>query len=388
MAIKVTKLGVGMATALQKNSTASCNLQGRLLVGHQADREWEVLDLLSVKEDETPGQFSVTYRVRAKDGTMAFLKASDIGMFAQGADFLTRLVIAASAQKFEREILDHCRGNNMDRVVTAIDYGDFETTHEGIRDRVFFIVFELAEGDLRRHVNVDSQPSLSWMLTALKNFFVGIQQLHSGEVCHNDFKPANALVFDDNLHKVADLGRATSLLIRAPHEGALCAGDVRYAPPEQLYAMDRVTDQYSPFDQRRVGDLYSLGSMIHYMLARRMVTPEVIQSLPIEHKPQRLHGGWQESFASVLPFWRLSFDNLINQLREECAEAEDRRLATIYQPLITMVIELCEPDPRLRGHARNRGPNQDAFGLARYVTQFDLLARRAALLDNAKLITR
>ena len=45
----------------------------------------------------------------------------------------------------------------------------------------------------------------------------------------------NALLFEE-LQKLGDLGRATTPHIGVDHEGNLCAGDRRFAPPEQLYA--------------------------------------------------------------------------------------------------------------------------------------------------------
>jgi len=177
----------------------------------------------------------VGYLVKDDNDEQAFLKAADLGMFSNGHDDpLLVLQQAFNAHVFERNVLDHCRGNNMDRVVTALDYGDQELVSAGVRDRVFYLIFEKADGDLRKHVKKQVAFDLLWSVTALHNFFVGTSQLHGADVAHNDLKPANALVFDMSLHKVSDLGRATSHFYPADHDGLLCAGDKRFAPPEQL----------------------------------------------------------------------------------------------------------------------------------------------------------
>ena len=44
--------------------------------------------------------------------------------------------------------------------------------------------------------------------------------------------------------------------------------------------------------------------------------------------------------------------------------------------IVTIVEELCEPDPRLRGHPLNRFGKGNQYSLERYIAKFDLLARR------------
>lgn len=355
---------------------ASDDLLGRELPGRS--EEWEVYEKLASKPGETPGFFSYTYKARSASGAEAFVKASDIGMKnLQGIDFLDRLVMIGQGHQFERQVLDHCRGNNMDRVVVALDYGDFEIDFGGSRDRVFFIIFELAESDLRCIARANTKTTLLWSLVALRNLFVGVNQLHAGGVCHNDFKPANCLLFDERMQKVADLGRATSKVINAPH-GGLCVGDVRYAAPEQLYANDRVTGTLDDFEKGRAGDLFSLGSVIHFILAKRMVSPEVINALAYEFKPREFYGGWQDSYVTVLPHWRVEFDAVMANTKAAFVGAEENE-KVVLEALMRMVLELCEPDPRMRGHPRNRQGQQDQYGLARYITELDLLARRAKI---------
>lgn len=356
--------------------SASDDLLGKTIPGRKEN--WKVVERVKVEAGETPGFFSYTYKVETEGGVKAFLKASDIGMKnLQGIDFVDRLAMVTQGHRFEREILDHTKGNNMDRIVVALDYGDFEVDFAGLRDRVFYIIFELAKSDLRIIQRKNSSFSYLWSLIALGNFFVGMNQLHTGKICHNDFKPANCLVFEENLQKVADLGRATTDAIKAPHDG-LCVGDVRYAAPEQLYASDQVTSGFSEHDRYRAGDLFSLGSVIHYFLAFRMVTPEVIASLDHQFKPQGFYGGWQDSYLTVLPHWRVEFDGLLVRTNAGL-QLENRRETEIVQALSRMVKELCEPDPRLRGHPRNQQGQQDKLGLGRYIAELDLLARKARI---------
>src|SRR3546814_9276820 len=92
--------------------------------------------------------------------------------------------------------------------------------------------------------------------------FVATSQLHSAFIAHNDIKPANALIFDKKIQKMADLGRATSEDFPAPHDVLNCAGDLRFAPPEQLYPSSHNHPELNRIQKRMVGDLYNLGSLL------------------------------------------------------------------------------------------------------------------------------
>ena len=67
------------------------------------------------------------------------------------------------------------------------------------------------------------------------------------------------------------------------------------------------------FLKARAGDLYNLGSVMHFLITKRMLTPDVINRLTIAHKPLRSAGGWCDSYDAVLPFWRQSYDTVITE---------------------------------------------------------------------------
>lgn len=362
------------------------HLLGISLIGQRTRERWDVVKKLETAPDLTPGNFSVGYVVKNSAGREAFCKASDIGMFANGeGSFLDRLQRALGAQAFERKVLEHCRGSNMDRVVTALDYGDIESTYENVRDRVFFLIFEMAQGDLRRHVTKQEAFDLVWSVNALHNFAVAVRQLHEGDIYHNDLKPANALIFDELIQKIADLGRATSPHIPAEHDTMLCAGDRRFAAPEQLYPQEQGRVKLEKAERYRAGDLYALGSLAHYLLSGRSVTPEVIQRLRPEHKPRSAAGGFGDSFERVLPYWRAAFENVMEQLPDSLMEPKETFLDQTLVELIQIVRELCEPDPMLRGHPRNRAPGQDTYALERYISRLDKL-RNQLIIKSRKIV--
>lgn len=359
---------------------ASEKLEGTNIVGTRNGTTWKVGPLNKTSATLTPGQFSYSYIVEDPNGKKAFLKASDIGLFtSRGADALDAIQLAINAHNFERKILDHCHGNNMDKIVTALDYGHVEVIHNAVRDTVFFLIFELADGDLRKHVNKINATNLLWCVTALHNFFIAASQLHSSFIAHNDIKPANTLVFDENIHKISDLGRATCSFIQADHYMLRCAGDPRYAPPEQIYPHDNAFENNDLQRMRIAGDLYNLGSITHYLLTARSVTPEVIALLRPEHRPRNQSGGSQDSFRAALPYWRDGFARLNDNLKETCADEFGVGTTDEVSKLIQMVAYLCEPDPLRRGHPKNQSPTQNQYGLERFISSLDYMRARLAI---------
>lgn len=303
------------------------------------------------------------------------MKVSDIGL-TTNEDFsmFDRMQGAMEAYKFERDILEHCRGNNMDRVVTAIDYGEAIRVFEGAREPIFFLIFELANCDARVHIDRQKQFDLAWCLNALHDLAVAIRQLHSGEVSHNDIKPANLLVFDEELRKLADLGKATTPRRTALHDNDVVVGDRKYAAPEVLYSNSlNSNDPGEIFRQRRSCDLYHLGSMAFYFMCGRMITPEVVRYLAPEHRP--VEGGWSGSYLDVLPYWREAFGRVMQAFDAQLPRTSVGLLTPAAKALREAVLQLSEPDPLHRGHPISRLGGSDLLSTERYISLFNRLRR-------------
>lgn len=143
---------------------AAAHLSGQTLRGTRrspitgTSTDWTVHDRLTGNDEMlTPGQFSIGYLVKGSDGREAFMKASDLDLVTGDGDVVSKILGAAQAYKFERDILDYCQGNNMDRVVTAIDYGEARVTFDDSPDVLFYLIFELAKGDIRNQVRLDQK---------------------------------------------------------------------------------------------------------------------------------------------------------------------------------------------------------------------------------------
>jgi serine/threonine protein kinase len=172
---------------------------------------------------------------------------------------------------------------------------------------VFFLLFELADGDVRKHVVSNNCFDCVWTIRTLHHIAVGISQLHVQGIYHQDIKPSNVLVFEQQqTSKLADLGRAHCKTIEAPHDLHFIPGVRSYAPPEQLYNF-QITDRDHA---RAASDLYLLGSMAYFLFSGVMLTPSIVSRLRPEHRPPMLahdDGGWRGYFEDVLPFLRAAY---------------------------------------------------------------------------------
>jgi eukaryotic-like serine/threonine-protein kinase len=330
------------------------NLKGILLPSG-----WSIVDALPKHPAATGGLFSEGYLVENNAGKRAFLKAIDYSDAAASPDPALAIKSITDAYVFERDMLARCRAKRLDRIVTAIDAGSIGASPGEL---VLYLIFELADGDVRQLIASAAKIDLAWQLRVLHQIAVGIKQLHSQSIAHQDIKPSNILLFSSSGSKLADLGRAAAEGFRPPHDDCEVAGDKTYAPPELLY-------HHLPADwrRRRFGcDAYLLGSMVVYMFTGLGTTALMVAELDRRHRP----GQWAGTYEDLLPAVRDAFSKVLVALKRalpDCLRAE----------LTATARSLCDPDPVLRGHPRNRADNQ--FSLERYVTELDLYASRAEL---------
>jgi Protein kinase domain. len=357
---------------------SAANLHGHVLKGRKTGTGWEVVEPLSppMSMRVTPER-SHTYRVRnVATGEFAFLKAADADMVDEDDESLVvRLEAVLMHHKFEAHVSEHCHGNNMDRVCLAIDHGNTLVEFNGIKEPVFFLVFELADGDIRDQIFTSYQWSAQQKFRLLHHVSVGLSQLHAVKVSHNDLKPPNVLAYAGE-HKVADLGQATKEDHLAPHDWEAIVGDPRYAPPEALYLPDGEPGTRLVANRlRQSGDLYLLGSLTYYLFSGRMMTPAILDRMLLVHLPPLRDGGWTGSYADLLPYWRAAFSEEMAVFKRNLEDQPDIS-ASAAQRLISMIYQLCEPDPEVRGHPLDRVLGVRTFSLQRFVAAFALLSRR------------
>ena len=140
------------------------------------------------------------------------------------------------------------------RLLAALDHPNIVgiLTAERV-DGVFFIVMEYVKGEsleavLDREKSLDVPRAVNYVFQILK----GVEHAHENQVLHRDLRPANVLVSESGVVKVADFG--TSRFLEKTHATTVI-GSPPYMAPEQ-------------FQGRAVlaSDIYSVGVMLYQML--------------------------------------------------------------------------------------------------------------------------
>lgn len=344
------------------------------LLGRSLPGGWHVIELAQRGDFATGSNFSVGYVVEDAQGRRAFLKALNLTRALLQPDPTRALQVMTSAFNYERDLVNTCRDRRMRRVVLAVADGSVMVEQGNAASVVPYLIFELADGDVRAHINFAQALDLARIFRTLHHAAIGLLQLHRHDIAHQDVKPSNVMIFGgrtpdtsapspDFGAKLGDLGRASQLGITAAHDALDIAGDPTYAPPEQLYGATPTEWVY-----RRYGcDLYQLGGLAVYLLTNMNVTALWTDALPDQFRP----GRWAGSYAQVLPMVRDAFDRMLTLLRQYTP--------TEYtDDVVSAVRQLCEPNPVLRGHPRARAVRYgNPMDVSRYVTLFDLLAARA-----------
>jgi serine/threonine protein kinase len=342
-----------------QTQTAAAALEGLTLPGG-----WKVVRRIPRPPGATGGFFSESYLVKHSDGREAHLKALDYSYALTQPNTADVLQAMTSAYIFERDLLAYCATAHMSRVVMALDSGEVDVPAFGSLSKVNYLVFERAERDVRRHRDLMQRLEFAWVFRSLHHVATGLSQLHQRGISHQDLKPSNVLVFDDDSSKVGDLGRAARQGQIAPHEAAVIAGDRTYAPPELLYG------QIEPDEvlRRRACDMYHLGSMLSFFITGLGTTASLANELDQHH----LWANWSGPYAQVLPYVRDAFDRVVVSFEKQGPSEYADKLTLAFR-------QLCDPDPSLRGDPSGRGGSPMRYSMQRYVSRFDWLATDAEI---------
>ena len=344
----------------------SMHLKGKIL-----EDGWTVEEIVPIGRsttDGTGGNFSVAYKVTGKNGEKAFLKALDYSRAMKNPNQSRILYAMTSAYLFECDVLERCNKRNLDRVVRALKTGTVFVDEPNDKGQVEYIIFELAEGDVRKQLKGFTEKfDTAWRLRSLQHIATGLKQLHSNRIAHQDLKPSNVLVFDKNVSKLGDLGRASYQGHNPKHDELPVAGDPVYAPIDLAYGY-----VLPDWNERRLGcDFYHLGCMVVFFFAGVSMTALTLKYLDESFRPPYFGGTYRESFENALPYVRKAFNEAIEEFGKQIHDL------TLRKKLTEIVRQLCEPEISLRGHPKERSNGRNSFSLERYITIFDLLAKRA-----------
>ncbi len=325
---------------------------------------WTVTRHIEKSPNGTGGTFSESYEVQ-NGGRKGFLKAFDFSeAFGVGADTVYELQKLLDSYDHERDILDICSINKLSKVVVAVDHGSAQVPNMGTMEgRVYYLVFELADGDVRVQMDINKKFEVLLSVKAIRDVSLGLHQVHKQMIAHQDTKPSNVLTYSDDSFKIADFGRSSRRDRSARHDNFVVAGDPTYAPPELIYGFT-----HPEFIPRRMGcDLYMLGNLSGFLFTGVNMTASLLAKLDPQHHPRNWAGGYQD----VLPYLQNAFTAVLNDVSPLID-------LVVRDDMIKLIGELCNPDISFRGHSKGIGtPSQ--YSLQRYVSYLDVVAKRLAV---------
>lgn len=336
---------------------AADNLEGRTL-----STGWVVTSKVSRQPGATGGFFSVCYTV-TKDREECFLKAFNFVKFfqlANGSGQQRQVVDVISdmvdAYRYERDLSAMCKAKRVSKVSFVRDSGE-EVVQGFAISVVPYLIFDVADGgDVRSQLSFAKNLEASWKLRSLHSVAVGLQQLHAIDVSHQDLKPSNVLLFNDE-SKIGDLGRSTCLSIPSPLRDTAFAGEWSYAPPEILYGV------HDPDWRRRsfASDCYLFGSLIVFYFSGLTMTALLRKNLSDDVSWEKHQGAYADVLAYVLDAFARSLD--------EFADCLD--IPHLRKELLALVSTLCHPIPSRRSFAPAGSAN--LLDMQRLISRLDLL---------------
>lgn len=321
-------------------------------------------------EDLTGSFFSVGY-IAAKDKKEAFLKVIDVEaalrLTSQGSTLIERLKVVTDSHTFECSILDVCRRAKLDKIVRIILQGELPAPF-GSFIPIPYILFELADGDVRKIVSRTNRIDDAWRFRVLHDVAVGIQQLHSQQIAHQDLKPSNVLIFDQAGRgaKIGDLGRASKRGMSASHDEQTIAGAIAYAPPEQIFGV--IPERWE--DRREACDLYHLGTLATFLFTGTTPTDYYLGTLDADIRPLRWRGDGKCDYATALPLLISAFTAFVARIEQDLPK-------WAASELTQMIMHACHPDYKMRGDPEARVRAGSPIGIEMFVSRFDRLAKRA-----------
>lgn len=336
------------------------------LLGVELKNNWRVIKKLEPKDGSTGGFFSVCYIVN--NGVQdAFLKALNFNAFFQmfpGQSIVKILQEQTSAFEFEKNLLIRCKEHKLTKISLILDEGEESLDGFSIPN-VPYLIFEVAEGDIRSNIKFSNNTDLAWKIKSLHDIAVGLNQLHSVEISHQDLKPSNVLLYENaSMSKIGDLGRSLCSSIKAPHDdGTSFTGQINYSPPEFLYGY------IQPNWNVRVKstDMYLFGSLITYYFLGINMT-----SLLFKHLDNRFRWNvFSGTFEQVKDYLIDAYSHCLEEIRDSIGVDN-------YSNEIVEIIEYCcYPIPEERGHKKNIKEIDSQFSFRRAVSKLDLIKRKA-----------
>lgn len=336
------------------------------MIGIELNDGWVVEEKIEKEEGiDSGGNFSVCYIVKNKASNIrAFLKVIDYAKILGTKTIQTadQMYLATSAYIYEREILKKCVNKKLDKIIKAYTFGEYNDS-TNLYNKISYIIFELADYDVRKFLFQLELLDYAWVIRSLHSITIGIKQLHTNKIAHQDLKPSNILIFLNEGTKIGDMGRTCSFGedIISPFNKDPFPGDYTYAPFDILY---NYIDNEG-LRQKYGTDLFMLGSLILFYISNINMAASVRLKIRHEHS----WGVWNGTYHEIIPYLRNAIIEVVEEFKNNISVKDEK----FKEELAGFIIKLCEPDLEKRGYLRNK-PWGSQFDLEYLVSRLDYYA--------------
>ena len=224
-----------------------------------------------------PGHILTHFRIQEKiaEGGMGVVyKALDLNLQRPVALKFLPPHLSAQAKKKQQFLAEA-------RLISSLDHPYICTVHEIFEtdDQSLVMVMPCYNGRTLRDYQNHKGLNQSDAIAVTKQIACGLAKAHGHDIVHQDVKPDNIIVTDDDIVKIIDFGIAK--LANGKNRGDI-SGTAAYMSPEQLNGGD--------VDQRT--DIWSLGVLFYEMLSGKLPFDgeyeQVIVYSIIKEEPQPL----------------------------------------------------------------------------------------------------
>lgn len=225
--------------------------------------------------------------------------------------------------RFEEEARFAGRLNHRN-IIGVHDFGSTSSLH--------FFSMEYVQGeDLQNRIDREKVLSLSVCITILKQAALGLSHAHGMGILHQDIKPLNIMLAEDETVKIADLGLARTM---SYHQDETIVKQKLIGTPQ--YMAPEVLQRHAP-DVR--SDIYSLGATLYHMVAGRAPflgenSAEIIR--------QRLQGE-PENLTVLSPKIPVPFASFVHRMMSKSPEARPQSLEAVLKELDCLISILPSP---------------------------------------------